>query len=126
MSFDLQVFVNSLSKKTKEETKMGNQIGEIAKDYKSKKTKNIADLPEVSVKVEVADDSYEWTDDKTQKTKVVNQKVITVNNEQYRVPASVLQQLKVLLEDNPKMQKFKVKKSGEGLDGTRYQVIPLL
>jgi hypothetical protein len=126
MSFDLQVFVNSLSKKTKEETKMGNQICEIAKDYKSKKTKNIADLPEVSVKVEVADDSYEWTDDKTQKTKVVNQKVITVNNEQYRVPASVLQQLKVLLEDNPKMQKFKVKKSGEGLDGTRYQVIPLL
>ena len=119
-----KIYNNSLSK-DREETKMGNQIGEIAKDYESKTTKNIADLPEVSVKVEVLDDSFEYTD-KTGQNKVVKQKVINVNNESYRVPISVLQQLKVLLEDNPKMQKFKVKKTGEGKDNTRYQVIPLL
>ena len=120
-----KIYNNSLSK-DREETKMGNQIGEIAKDYESKTTKNIADLPEVSVKVEVLDDSFECKDKTTGQNQVVKQKIITVNNENYRVPTSVLQQLKVLLEDNPKMQKFKVKKTGEGKDNTRYQVIPLL
>lgn len=104
---------------------MTQQIGELAKDYKSNATKNIADLPEVSTDLEVSDDSFEVTDKVTKQPKVVKQKVITIGNINYRVPASVFQQLKILLEDNPHLKKFKVKKSGEGIDGTRYQVIPL-
>ena len=100
-------------------------IGELAKDYKSNTTKNISELPEVSTELEVDDDQFETTDKVTKQLKVVKQKVITVNGETYRVPASVLQQLKIVLEDNPSLKKFKVKKSGSLME-TRYQVIPLI
>jgi hypothetical protein len=47
-----------------------------------------------------------------------------VNGEKYRVPQSVLNNLKAVLEDNPMLKTFKVKKTGEGMD-TRYILIPL-
>jgi len=105
---------------------MSNKIGEVAKDFKSNATKNIADLPEVSTELEVFDDQFEITDKKTNQPKTVKQKIIRVGESNYRVPSSVFQQLKIVLEDNPNLKKFKVKKSGEGIDGTRYQVIPLV
>ena len=89
-------------------------------------TKNIADLPSVSVDLDLEDDEFEFTDKKTGEIKSVKQKVIVLNDEKYRVPTSVIQQLKILLEDNPKLVKFKVKKSGSTKDDTRYQVIPLM
>ena len=55
----------------------------------------------------------------------MKQKVAIINKERYRVPNSVLKQLKVLLEDNSNMKKFKVKKTGQGLN-TDYTVIPLI
>lgn len=100
-------------------------IGELAKEYTTSNTKNISELPEVSTELEVSDDQFETTDKVTKQLKVVKQKVITVNGETYRVPASVLQQLKIVLEDNPTLKKFKVKKSGTLME-TRYQVIPLI
>ena len=105
---------------------MSNKIGEVAKDFKSNATKNIADLPEVSTELEVFDDQFEITDKKTNQPKTVKQKIIRIGEINYRVPSSVFQQLKIVLEDNPNLKKFKVKKSGEGIDGTRYQVIPLV
>ena len=99
-------------------------INEAAKGYQTKATKNIADLSEVTTQLELLDDEFEFTD-KNGQVKTVKQKVINLNGENYRVPASVLQQLKVLLEDNPKLNRFKVKKSGTSKDDTRYQVIPL-
>ena len=100
--------------------KMG-KISEEALNYKPQtKTKNIADLKEVSVNLDLVDDSFEF-DGKT-----VNQKVIIVNDEKYRVPTTVIQQLKVILEDNPKMTRFKVKKSGTTKEDTKYLVIPLI
>jgi len=105
---------------------MNNKLGEIAKDYKSNATKNIADLPEVSTELEVFDDQFEITDKVTKQNKTVKQKVVCIDNINYRIPVSVFQQLKIVLEDNPNLKKFKVKKSGEGIDGTRYQVIPLV
>jgi hypothetical protein len=102
-------------------------IKEFAKDYESTaKTKNIADLPECSTDLEILDDTYEYTDKATKTTKTVNQKVANINGENYRVPLTVIQQLKVILEDNPNLKKFKVKKSGSTKDDTRYQVIPLM
>ena len=104
-----------------------SKISEYAKDYEPQQsTKNIADLEKVSVDLELVDDDFEFIDKKTGLPKVVVQKVIVMDQEKYRVPVTVIQQLKVLLEDNPKMQYFKVKKSGSTKDDTRYQVIPIL
>ena len=102
-----------------------SNLGEFAKDYKSKATKNIADLPEVSIDLEVLDDQFETTDKITNQPKVVKQKIVNIGGIDYRVPVSVLQQLKIVLEDNPNLKKFKVKRSGTAME-TRYQVIPLV
>ena len=51
-------------------------------------------------------------------------KYVEIDNERYKMPVSVLASLKVILEENPNLKKFKVKKTGEGMD-TRYTVIPL-
>jgi hypothetical protein len=104
-----------------------SKISDFAKEYEPQQTtKNIADLPEVSIDLELEDDNFEFTDKVTRQTKTVNQKVINLNGENYRVPVSVIQQLKIILEDNPKLKKFKVKRSGSTKDDTRYQVIPLV
>lgn len=92
--------------------------------YESKLTKNIAELEEVSVDIDVEDDEFE-TEDEKGNPKTVKQKVTMIDGEKYRVPNSVLKQLKTHLEDNPNLKKFKVKKSGSGLN-TDYTVIPIL
>lgn len=100
-------------------------IGEASKDYVgSAKTKNIADLEKVSTDLQLVEDSFEFTKDGV--TKTVAQEVIDVDGEKYRVPVTVKQQLKVILEDNPTLKFFKVKKTGTTKDDTRYQVIPLM
>ena len=100
------------------------KLGEYAKEHVSATaTKNITDLPEVLVDTEIEDDSFEF--EKDGETKIVNQKVIVIGEEKFRVPTSVINQLKVHLEDNPNMKKFKVRSSGSGMD-TRYTVIPLI
>lgn len=102
------------------------KINQYAKDYvPTATTKNIADLQEVSTDVEILDDEFELTDKVTHQLKTVKQKVININGESFRVPVSVIQQLKVILEDNPNLKRFKVKRSGSTKDDTRYQVIPL-
>lgn len=90
-------------------------LKDTAKDHESKaKVNNIADLPSVSTDLEVKEDNeaefpYQY---------------IVVDNQKYRLPSSVLTSLKVILEENPNLAKFKVKKTGEGME-TRYTVIPL-
>jgi len=101
-----------------EETKMAT-LGEEAKNYESQQTKNIADLEVVSTDLSVED--REGTD---KEGKAFKYKVITVNNFEYRVPASVLNSLKAILKENPSLKTFKVTKSGTGLN-TEYTVIPL-
>jgi len=102
-----------------------SKISEFAKDYEPQQTtKNIADLEEVSTDLELEDDEFELIDKVTKLPKTIKQKIIVVDGENYRVPITVIQQLKVLLEDNPELKKFKVKKSGTTKDDTRYQVIP--
>jgi len=104
---------------------MAQKIKEAAQAYESNAAKNIADLPEVSTDLEVIDDQFETVDKKTNMPKTVKQKVINVNGTNYRVPDSVFGQLKIVLEDNPGLKKFKVRKSGTGME-TKYQVIPLV
>lgn len=104
---------------------MANKLGDMAKAYESSKTKNIADLPEVSTDLEVMDDQFETIDQKTNQPKIVKQKVCSLNGVNYRIPVSVFEQLKILLEDNPGLKRFKVKKSGTGME-TKYQCIPIV
>jgi len=100
-------------------------LGEAADEYKpSTKTMNIADLNKVSIDLQVEIDTFEFT--KGDETKTVEQEVIVIDEVKYRVPVTVKQQLKVLMEDNPDLKFFKVKKSGTNKDDTRYQVIPLM
>ena len=99
-------------------------LGEEAKEYKPQRTHNISDLAKVPVNIELSDDEFETIDDDGN-PKIVKQKVVQIEGAKYRVPNSVLNQLKVILEDNPKLQNFKVKKSGQGLN-TDYTVIPLM
>lgn len=96
-----------------------------AKAYEARATHNIADLDEVSVDLDVQEEDFEFQDQDTGETKTVRQKIVEIDGERYRVPNSVLKQLKVYLEDNPNLQKFKVRKSGQGLN-TDYTVIPIL
>jgi len=103
------------------------KLSEYVKEYEpATTTKNIADLKEVSTELDLKDDEFELIDKVTKVAKIVKQKIIIVDGESYRVPVSVIQQLKILLEDNPLIKKFKVKKSGTTKDDTRYQVIPLM
>ena len=121
---DWKTYNEYIQPKSQEVKKM-TSLKNAAETYESKATKNIAELSEIPVDIELENDEFEFTDKKTGELKVVKQQVILLNDEKYRVPVSVIQQLKVLLEDDPSLKKFKVKKSGEGKDSTRYQVIPL-
>lgn len=77
-------------------------------------SKNIADLDKVSVELVMRDeDNVDFP-----------YKFIELSGERYRVPNSVLEQLKAILKVKPDMTEFKVTKAGTGLN-TNYTVIPL-
>jgi hypothetical protein len=82
---------------------------DFATAYEPPKTKNIADLPEVSIEIPIEQKMKE-NDDGEEYTYFA----ITVEKQEYRVPASVVGQVKLILET----------KQGTGLN-TRYQVVPL-
>ena len=87
---------------------------EEAKAYEPQRTLNIADLPSVSVDLDLKDE----------KEVEYPYRYIEVDGKKYRVPTSVVSQLKVLVEENPRLTKVKVKKVGEGMN-TEYVVIPM-
>ena len=94
-------------------------LKETANAYESKSVGNIADLPKVTTDLKVED-----REGVNEEGKAFNYKVIVVENQEYRVPASVLKALKAILEDNAELKTFKVKKTGQGMN-TEYTVIPL-
>lgn len=91
------------------------KLKEEAQKYESKQVKNIAELEIVTIDLDV----------KEANDAEFPYKFIEVDGEKYRVPESVLGSLKAILEDNPNLAKFRVKKSGEGMK-TKYTVIPLM
>jgi hypothetical protein len=92
-------------------------LNEEAKAYEPPKTKNIADLERIPISAEVEEREFTKEDGTTFKLKV-----IVSDGDDYRVPVSVLKQLKVILEEKPEVKSFKVKKTGEGFK-TEYTVI---
>ena len=94
-----------------QEVNQMTKLNQFAKDYEPTTTiKNIADLPKVAMDIELIDDEFTFTDKITKEEKTVKQKVIIVDGEKYRVPQSIIGQIKVILDDNPECKFFKVKK----------------
>jgi hypothetical protein len=94
-------------------------LKEAALEYETPQTKNIAELEVVSTAIPITEKVFkEGTDEEFRFN------VISINNEEYRVPNSVLNSLKMILDENSKLEHFKVKKEGTGLQ-TKYTVIPL-
>jgi hypothetical protein len=97
---------------------------DFAKSYEPTITRNISELKEVSTDLQIVDDEFQAEDKKTGDMKTIKQKVIVLNGEKYRVPISVITNLKAILEKNPNLKKFSVTKKGSGLQ-TQYTVIQL-
>ena len=96
-------------------------IKDYAKTYEPPKIKNISDLSEVSVNVEFYDDGKGGQGDKA-----FTYFYILIDGEEYRVPGSVITQLKDQHSGNPNMTKFKVVRKGTTKEDTKYTVVPLL
>jgi len=94
-------------------------LKEEAQAYESQSVGNISELDKVSTDLVTED-----REGKNDEGKPYNYKVINVEGGFYRVPASVLKSLKAILEENPNLKSFKVKKVGTGFN-TEYTVIPL-
>jgi len=90
-----------------------------AQEYEPTTIRNISELNKVSIDNAVITEERE---DKSGKSYTV--RYITIDNEEYRVPISVISALKEILEEKKDLKFFKVKKKGVGMD-TKYTVIPL-
>ena len=90
-----------------------------AKAYEPPKTLNIADLEAVSL-----DQPIEGREGIKKDGTTFKYKVMVIDGEDYRVPNSVLNTLKTLIEEKSKLKTIKVVKKGEGLN-TEYTVIEL-
>lgn len=94
-------------------------IKQEALNHVSKETKNITELEQLSVNLETKEEvinegtSEEW-----------RQMITVIKGEDYRVPITVLKQLKEQLKAKPEMEHFRVTKTGSGMK-TVYTVIPL-
>ena len=95
-------------------------IKQTAKEYVPMETLNIIALPKVSVDMEIFDKVVNEGEDTEFKYQY-----ILVDEVEYRVPLSVIKQLKTFLADNDSLKFFKVVKEGEGMK-TTYTVIPLM
>ena len=103
-------------------TKMTN-LKEMAKEYVPPTTKNIADLEKFSVNIDIEQKEFERKEPKEGEEKTFTILVATIDEVEYRIPKSVIADLKILLENKPDIEFVQVLKSGEGL-GTKYAVIP--
>lgn len=91
-------------------------LKEIALAYEPPQTLNIADLDEVPIDLQV----YGATK-KNAEGEEFSYQYAKLNNKEYRVPNSVLEEIQKILKLKPEVKKVKVTKSGTGL-ATRYRV----
>lgn len=89
-----------------------------AQSYEAPQTLNVAELEKVPIDLELKDGEGKDGDGE-----VFKYKFIVVDGVNYRIPGTVIGQIKVLLGVQTELKFVKVLKSGEGLK-TRYQVIP--
>jgi len=91
-------------------------LKETAKEYEPKLTLNIADLDKVDISFPVEDRT--GTD---KEGKPFEYKVMIANSQEYRVPNTVLEEIKKILKLKSETKYVKVSKKGSGL-ATSYSV----
>lgn len=96
-----------------------SNLRDSAKNFVPKTTKNIAELEVVSLDYPIQEREGVNNDGKT-----FEYKVVIVGEEEYRIPNSVLADIKSILSAKPNLKTVKVIKKGAGL-ATQYSVIPL-
>ncbi len=101
------------------QTKTKMDIKSFAKDYEPQQMKNITNLEVVRADTEIKEENR-----KDQNNEEYHVMFVVVKGVEYRVPSSVVTQLKAVIKAKPDLTTFKVTKTGEGM-GTKYQVIPL-
>jgi hypothetical protein len=82
-------------------------------------TKNIADLDSVSLEIDMIPKVF-----KEGQSDEYTQDVITIDDEDYRVPKTVQAQLKTMIEAGINFKTFNVVRTGTGISDTVYTVIP--
>jgi len=90
-------------------------LREEVQNYEAPSMKNITDLEVVSL------DQPIMEVEKGQGEDAFKVHVIVINNEEYRVPKSVLNEIQLMLNNFPDAKTIKVTKSGTGMS-TRYRV----
>ena len=90
-------------------------LKDTAQAYEAPRVKNVADLPYISIDMEIHEESeveYPY-------------KYVQVDGERYKINNSVIADVKEILAQSPQIAKFKVLKKGEGMK-TKYTVLPLM
>lgn len=95
-------------------------LKEEAQNFIPQTTLNIADLERVPVSINMLDAEGKDSEGKTFKYKYFEQ-----DGKKYRVPGSVIGDLKGILLKQPNVQFVSVSKTGTGMN-TRYQIIPMV
>ena len=97
-------------------------LKEEAMAYEPQQTLNIADLDKVPVDLEVYESEEKVKkNDKGEIVERFTYKFAKLNGKEYRIPASVLEEIQTILKLKPTVEFVKVKKTGSGL-GTKYKV----
>lgn len=94
-------------------------LKETAMAYEPKTTPTIDEAGIISLDFPTQDREKKDKDGKPYKYKVA-----LIGDSEYRVPDSVLEAIKALIEAKPTISKVKVAKKGTGLD-TKYTVVPM-
>lgn len=91
-------------------------LKECAGNYIPRQTLNVADLDRVDLSFPVEDRTGTDNDNKEFKYKV-----IVMNDQEYRVPNMVIEEIQKIIKLKPEAKAVKVSKTGAGLN-TRYYV----
>lgn len=96
------------------------KLKEIAQAYEPTGMKNISELDSVDVNAEIKEEEKENLSGEKYLVRCVE-----VDGVQYRVPFTVIKDLKAILERKPNLKCFAVSRVGTTKEDTRYAVIPL-
>lgn len=94
-------------------------IKELAQEFEPITTKNITELEKVSVNIQVYDKTIKQGTPDEFKIKVAK-----IGEQEYKIPLTVIADLKAILDKKPGLEHFAVSKSGSGIN-TTYTTIPL-
>jgi len=95
-------------------------IKQAAEQFEPNTMKNVSELALVPVDIELKEETRENT-----KGESYIIKFFELDGETYRVPFTVLKDLKTILEKKPTLKHFCVARSGSTKEDTKYTVIPL-